>query len=93
MIFRFASPWFLLLLAVPWAWWASGFLKGIGRSGSGRDQTLALHLSSLGTGAESQDPPPSTPALVAARLLPLFKVVAMSLMVLALAAPRPETRR
>ena len=88
MIFRFASPWFLLLLAVPWLWWGYGILRKFsGRSGSGI-KLQALHLASLGTGEEGAAVPPKTPALVAAGFLPFFKVVAVSLMILALARPQ-----
>lgn len=93
MIFRFASPWFLLLLPLPWGWliWHTGKTM-VGRTGArGRkSRRTALHVASLGM---DDGLPPVTPGLMAARLLPLFKVLALSLMIIALARPQAGDRK
>ena len=86
-MFRFASPWFLLLMMVPWGylilWWRQ--VLGFPR----QDTASGLKMPSLSGIA---GPPPS-PGLMVGRLLPVLKVVAISLMVLALARPQAGERK
>jgi len=80
-MFRFASPWFLLLLVLPWAWLGFKVLF--------TDGVRGIRVSSLdGMGVQ-----PAAWGLRAARSLPLFKVIAISLMILALARPQAGDRK
>jgi len=95
MIFRFASPWFLVLLAVPWLWLGLRTLKRFSARDS-RKTGSALYVASLGAGLPDSDKdaaPPVTPGLSAARLLPFFKVLGLSLMILALARPEAGEKK
>ncbi len=110
-MFRFASPWFLVLLVLPWGWLAvqmfrrsrqKGFkwsrLKHKAGSVAGEKQPVSSQGSLLGvpaTGHSIHVPgladvanAPGSIWLTVARLLPLVKVVALSLMIIALARPQ-----
>jgi Ca-activated chloride channel family protein len=95
MIFRFASPWFLVLLAVPWLWLGIQGLKRL--SGRNLGQTRpALHVAALATGDPDRDTgaaPPVTPGLVVSRLLVFLKVLGLSLMIMALARPQAGEKK
>ncbi|WDP92805.1 MAG: VWA domain-containing protein [Desulfobacter sp.] len=81
-MFRFASPWFLMVLALPWGWM-------LFRAWQGRKSDPHIRVSSL----EGMGPSPAAWGLWAARSLPLFKAVALSLMILALARPQAGDRK
>ncbi len=93
MIFRFASPWFFSLLAAPWLWLGFDWLaRRSGRIPAG----TTLHVASLDAGDKPSDndaTPPVTPGLIISRLLPFFKVLALSLMILALARPQAGEKK
>ncbi len=74
-MFRFATPWFLILLVPVWIWVGIALKKRPGQ---------ALQVSSL-EGLEQI--PPSLAARMF-HLMPLVKMVALSLMILALARPQ-----
>ncbi len=88
-MFRFASPWFLVLL-VP----ALGFLiyrirqefSQVSRIGGA---SSAIRVSALA----GLDSPPLTLGIWGVKLLPLFKVAALSLMIVALARPQAGSQR
>ena len=88
-MFRFASPWFLVLIILPWAWLVFRAVSGRRRKKAGKDRTHRIRVSSL-AGMET---PPAAWSLLAARSLPLFKVVALSLMIVALARPQAGDRK
>ncbi|MCG8687067.1 MAG: VWA domain-containing protein [Desulfobacterales bacterium] len=91
-MFRFASPWFLMLLCLPWGWLlvkavrsSTAFKKISFFKKSGHD----IRVSSL-AGIENS---PKTLGLWVARLLPLIKVLALTLMIVALARPQAGDRK
>ncbi|MEH0018992.1 MAG: VWA domain-containing protein [Desulfobacter sp.] len=85
-MFRLASPWFLLLLTVPLGYlmfrWKD--LLGIGQSPGTSANRPGLRLPSL-SGLENS---PVSAGLWAGRMLPLVKIAALSLMIVALARPQ-----
>jgi len=87
-MFRLASPWFLWLLVIPWAYWAwqgkNLFWTGGKKKRSDRAGETAIHFPSLFGGKNR----PLSPGLLGARLLPFFKATALSLMIIALARPQ-----
>jgi len=87
-MFRFATPWFLILLALPWGWLV--FRAVFTKRGAHRTRRIhCIRVSSMaGMGA-----PPMAFGLKAAQSLPLFKVMAISLMILALARPQAGDRK
>ncbi len=89
-MFRFASPWFLIFLSLPWGWLV--LKAGVLRPrvpGVKNPASFHRRVSSLdGMGAA-----PGSWGLRAARTLPLFKVIAISLMILALARPQAGDKK
>jgi len=91
-MFRFASPWFLLLLILPWFWLLVHTAKNTKRfpfKWLPRSLGHSLRVSSL-TGTSRV---PVSFAVWAVRLMPLVKVLALSLMIVALARPQAGERK
>ena len=91
-MFRFASPWFLLLLILPWLWLMILTAKNTKRLSFKRLSNFSGHsirVSSL-TGTSRT---PFSFAVIAARLMPLVKVLGLSLMIIALARPQAGERK
>jgi Ca-activated chloride channel family protein len=91
-MFRFASSWFLLLLVLPWIWLLVHTAKNTGRFSfkwlpgpSGH----SVRVSSL-TGTSRV---PFSFAVLLARLIPLVKVLGLTLMIIALARPQAGERK
>jgi len=88
-MFRFDSPWFLVLLSLPWGWLVLWAFRSWGtKPGTGKTQGH-IRVSSL----DGMGSPPPAFGLRAAQSLPLFKVMAVSLMILALARPQAGDRK
>ncbi|WP_321492011.1 VWA domain-containing protein [uncultured Desulfobacter sp.] len=91
-MFRFASPWFLLLLALPWLWLLIHWARNTRRHSFKwlpQPSGHSIRVSSL-TGTSRV---PFSFAVMAARLMPLAKVLALSLMLIALARPQAGERK
>ena len=91
-MFRFASPWFLLLLLLPWIWLLVHTLKNNGRFSFKwlpKSSGHSIRVSSL-TGTRRV---PFSFAVLLARLMPLVKVLGLSLMIIALARPQAGERK
>nr|WP_319492812.1 VWA domain-containing protein [uncultured Desulfobacter sp.] len=91
-MFRFASPWFLLLLLLPWIWLLVHTAKNTSRFSFKwlpKSSGHSLRVSSL-TGTRRV---PFSFAVLLARLMPLVKVLALSLMIIALARPQAGERK
>nr|WP_321396544.1 VWA domain-containing protein [uncultured Desulfobacter sp.] len=91
-MFRFASPWFLLLLLLPWIWLLVHTAKNGARFSFKwlpKSSGHSLRVSSL-TGTRRV---PFSFAVLLARLMPLVKVLALSLMIIALARPQAGERK
>jgi Ca-activated chloride channel family protein len=91
-MFRFASPWFLLLLILPWIWLLVQTAKNNGRFSFKwlpKSSGHSLRVSSL-TGTRRV---PFSFAVLLARLMPLVKVLGLSLMIIALARPQAGERK
>lgn len=86
MTFRFAAPYFLLLLVLPWGWWLLAVIrqKTLGRTGG-----AALHIAA----PKEFQPPPVSLWLILSRLMPWVKLLALSLMIFALARPQAGEER
>ncbi|MCG8634261.1 MAG: VWA domain-containing protein [Desulfobacterales bacterium] len=86
-MFRFASPWFLMLLLVPWGYLVINWrqILGIRRAG-GAAGLRVPSLSGLGNR-------PVSMGLRVSRLLPVIQVIALSLMIIALARPQAGDRK
>ncbi len=93
-MFRFASVWYLCLLALPWGWllYRAWIARRSGADADGRPGPLGdphIRVSSLaGLGSA-----PVSWGLWVAKGLPLFKVIALSMMILALARPQAGDRK
>ncbi len=86
-MFRFASPWFLLLLILPWIWLLVHTLQHSRRFSFkwlSKSPGHSLRVSSL-TGTSRV---PFSFAVWATHVMPLVKVVALTLMIMALARPQ-----
>ena len=91
-MFRFASPWFLLLLILPWIWLLVQTAKNSGRFSFKwlpKSSGHSIRVSSL-TGTRRV---PFSFAVFLARLMPLVKVLGLSLMIIALARPQAGERK
>ena len=91
-MFRFSSPWFLLLLLLPWIWLLVHTAKNSARFSFKwlpKSSGHSLRVSSL-TGTRRV---PFSFAVLLARLMPLVKVLALSLMIIALARPQAGERK
>ncbi|EIM65150.1 VWA domain-containing protein [Desulfobacter postgatei] len=91
-MFRFASPWFLLLLILPWLWLLVHTVKSTKRFSFKwlpKPSGHTIRVSSL-TGTSHV---PFSFAVMGARLMPLVKVLGLSLMILALARPQAGERK
>lgn len=91
-MFRFASPWFLLLLILPWIWLLVHTVKSTNRfpfKWLPKSSGHSIRVSSL-TGTFRV---PFSFAVLAARLMPLAKVLGLSLMIIALARPQAGERK
>ncbi|WP_035240591.1 VWA domain-containing protein [Desulfobacter vibrioformis] len=91
-MFRFASPWFLLLLILPWIWLlvhTARHTKRFSFKWMSNASGHSLRVSSL-TGTSRV---PFSFAVLGARLMPLVKVVGLSLMIIALARPQAGERK
>ncbi len=88
-MFRFASPWFLVLLVPALGfliYWIRQEFSQVSRTGY---ESSAIRVSSL----VGLDSPPLTLGIWGVKLLPLFKVGAIGLMILALARPQAGSQR
>jgi Ca-activated chloride channel family protein len=86
-MFRFASPWFLLLLLIPWGYLALNWRQVLGIPHSGSVTGMRVpSLSGLGNR-------PVSTGLWVTRLLPVVTAVALSLMIAALARPQAGDRK
>nr|WP_319394621.1 VWA domain-containing protein [uncultured Desulfobacter sp.] len=91
-MFRFASPWFLLLLILPWIWLLVRTTKNTGRFSLKwlpKSSVHSIRVSSL-TGTRRV---PFSFAVLLARVMPLVKVLGLSLMIIALARPQAGERK
>ncbi len=91
-MFRFASPWFLLLLILPWLWLLVHTVRHSKRFSFKWFSTSSGHslrVSSL-TGTSRV---PFSITVLTARLMPLVKVLGLSLMIIALARPQAGERK
>lgn len=88
-MFRFASPWFLLLLLVPWGCLVFRWQRMLGFHKTSNGPIPGLRLPTL-SGVSG---PPVSSGTVVARLLPVVKALALSLMVVALARPQAGERK
>ncbi len=91
-MFRFASPWFLLLLILPWIWLLVHTAKNTKRFSFkwlSKSSGHSIRVSSL-TGTSRV---PFSFAVLAARFMPLVKVLGLSMMIIALARPQAGERK
>ena len=91
-MFRFASPWFLVLLLLPWAWlvvteiknFRQRFFRWLPGTWLSGPSGHSLHVPGLAGVSQA----PESLWLWIARCLPLIKVIGISLMIIALARPQ-----
>lgn len=91
-MFRFASPWFLLLLILPWIWLLVHTAQNTRRFSFKwlpKPRGHSIRVSSLTDTSRM----PLSFAVLAARLMPLVKVLGVSLMIIALARPQAGERK
>ena len=91
-MFRFASPWFLLLLILPWIWLLVHTAQNTRRFSFKwlpKPRGHSIRVASLTDTSRM----PLSFAVLAARLMPLVKVLGVSLMIIALARPQAGERK